>query len=205
VGLGFDHADIRDAVLGYSLVRRITRATAGTLDRDAINAFLVTLAAFERTFQLSQSRGGLWATILDYDTDGPRDNWAGLHAFLNPETYPRDDFGLRFIPPTDTYQPWEIRTLWRRDAFMQVLLAIRPSLLSLRRLLAFADAFVRTRPASQPLPGISLPHEQPDVMYTMPFIRAAPTTEAFLVDDTSTAAAPPGEMDVDDAPSAPNA
>jgi hypothetical protein len=42
-------------------------------------------------------------------------------------------------------------------------------------------------------------------MYTEPFIRATATPEAFLVDNTSTPADPPGEMDVDDAPSAPNA
>jgi hypothetical protein len=205
IGSGFDATDTREAIMGYSLVRRITRATAGILDRDAINAFLVTLAAFDRSFQLSGSRVGIWANILERDPDRPLDNWANVHTFTNPETYPRDDFGLRFIPPTDASQPWEIRTLWQRDAFMQVLLALRPSLQSLRQLVAYADVFIRTRPASQPLPGITLPDEQADAMYTMPFIRGAPTTEAFLVDATSTPADPPGKMDVDDAPSAPNA
>jgi hypothetical protein len=56
VGLGFNHEEIRNAALGYSIVRRITVANAGTLNRDAINTFLIILATFERAFQISHSR-----------------------------------------------------------------------------------------------------------------------------------------------------
>jgi hypothetical protein len=42
---------------------------------------------------------------------------------------------------------------------MQVLLAIRPSVEAFNHLLAYADIFIRMRPANLPIPGISLPNE----------------------------------------------
>ena len=200
IGIEFHPDDARTALMGYRLVRRITRTMAGTLNRDAINAFLVTLAAFQRTVPIATGRTGLWATILEHDTSSPQNNWAQLVAFMNPETYPREDFGLTWRPPADTSQPWEIHTLWRQDAFMQVLLAIRPSLSALRELLAYADTFIRTRPAAQPLPGVTLPNEPQDRMYTASFTLGPATPDAFLVDTMSTPAVPPADMEVDDLP-----
>src|SRR5271170_6299357 len=197
IGTSWAPNEARDAVLGYGLVRRISHIHVGTFDRDAINAFLVTLAAFERTWKIAEGRTGLWATLLKRESTDPLNNWAALTAFQNPETYPQDDFGLMFLPPAQTSQPWEIRTRWGRDTFMQVLLAIRPSHQNLLYLLAFADTFVHTRLAAQPLPGIPIPNEPQDHMYTASFIRGPSTPEAFSVDTTLTPAAPPGEMEID--------
>jgi hypothetical protein len=144
IGSAYHPADARDAVLGYALVRRITTLHSGTFGRDAINAFLITLAAFDRTLGLTAGRDSLWNALLARDSTRPLSRWEELRAFAHPEIYPRDDFGLTFLPPSDTSQPWEIRTLWRRDDFMQVLLAVRPTLQELRRLLAYADVFIRT-------------------------------------------------------------
>jgi hypothetical protein len=55
---------------------------------------------------------------------------------MNPETYPHHDFGLRFVPPTDASQPWEIYTRWRCDDFMRLLLVAWPTLLALWQILA---------------------------------------------------------------------
>jgi hypothetical protein len=68
-------------------------------------------------------------------------------------------FGLSFIPPADTSCPWGICTLWWHDAFMQVLLAIRPMLNAFNQLLAYADIIIRMRPANMPFLGIALPNE----------------------------------------------
>src|SRR5271170_6414758 len=105
IGTSWAPNEARDAVLGYGLVRHISRIHAGTFDRDAINAFLVTLAAFERTWKIAKGRTGLWATLLKRESTDPLNNWAALTAFQNPETYPRDDFGLMFLPPAQTSQP----------------------------------------------------------------------------------------------------
>ena len=58
---------------------------------------------------------------------------------MNINTYPWEDFGLSFTAPSDPSQPWEICTCWRRDDFMQVLLAVRPSLQNLQALLTLAN------------------------------------------------------------------
>jgi hypothetical protein len=159
IGTAFNPFHARDAVLGYGLVRRISLLHTGTLDRNAINAFLVTLATFDRTLRLTSSRDSLWERMLAREPNRPFNNWGELHRFQNLETYPREDFGLTFQPPADPSHPWEITTRWRRDDFMQVLLAIRPTLHELRQIIAYADIFIRTRPAACPLSGNSFPNE----------------------------------------------
>jgi hypothetical protein len=195
--------DARDAMLGYGILRRISVMHANAFDRDAINAFLVTLAAFDRSIGLTaEGPDSIWEALLAREPNRPFSNWAELRGFQNPETYPRNDFGLTFMPPPNSSQPWEIRTRWRRDDFMRVLLAIRPTSQELRLLLNYADIFIRTRPANQPLPGITLPNEPQGRMYTAAFHLGPPTPDAFIVDTPSATAEPSGEMEVDNDPSA---
>jgi hypothetical protein len=70
--------------------------------------------------------------------------------------------------------------LWQRDEFMQILLAVRPSLVDLRRLLTYTDVFLRTRTARRPLPGTYLNAENPEQTYTASFIRGPGTPHAFI-------------------------
>jgi hypothetical protein len=74
---------------------------------------------------------------------------------------------------------------------------------SLQQILAYADIFIRTRPAAQPLLGIILPNEFQDQMYTASFILGPQTPEAFIVETTLTTAEPSGNMEVDAGPSQP--
>jgi hypothetical protein len=87
---------------------------------------------------------------------------------------------------------------------MQVLLSMRPSLPSLQQLLAYADIFIRTRPAAQPLLGIPL-DEPLGHMYTAPFFSGPDTLEAFIVDTSLMVTEPSGDMEVNENPSAPPA
>jgi hypothetical protein len=110
---------------------------------------------------------------------------------MNPRMYPHQDFGLRFVLPADASQPWEIYTRWRRDDFMRLLLAARPTLMALQQILMYEDIF------------IGLPNELQDRMYTALFILDPQTPEAFIVETTSTTAEPSGNMEVDAGPSQP--
>jgi hypothetical protein len=143
IGTAFHPSDAHSTMLGYSLVRQIARAHVGTFDRNAIAAFMVTLAAFERTVNLSGGRNSLWGMLLNREPAQSFNNWGELRGFMNPETYPHQDFGLRFVPPADASQPWEIYTRWKRDDFMCLLLAARPTLMALRQILVYADIFIR--------------------------------------------------------------
>jgi hypothetical protein len=208
-GVRFDNSWMRTAVLGYGIARRIAVVQSHNLDRHAINAFLVTLAAFDRALDLcrhSKRQRTLWELILRRDPSRPTNNWEAVSGFMNRETYVLTTFGLSFTPPADTSRPWVIRTLWRRDAFMQVLLAIRPTLDAFNALLAYADVIIRTRPANMPFPGIALPNEPADRMYTASFVSGPDCPDAFLDDPPSTTTAEPsGAMEVDESPPAPPA
>jgi hypothetical protein len=112
----------------------------------------------------------LWELILRREPSLPTNNWEAVSSFMNCETYVLTMFGLTFIPPADTSCPWGICTLWQCDAFMQVLLAIRPTLDVFNQLLAYADVIIHTRPANMPFPGIALPNEPANRMYTVSFV-----------------------------------
>jgi hypothetical protein len=143
--------------------------------------------------------------LLEREPEHSFNNWGELQAFINYEaSSPHKNFGLAFIPPVDPSQPWEVRTHWRRDDFMQVLLAMRLSLPSLWQLLVYADIFVRTWPAAQLLLGIPL-DEPLGRMYTAPFFSGPDTPEVFIVDTSSTVTEPSGDMEVNKNPSTPPA
>jgi hypothetical protein len=161
-GVHFENSWMCTAVLGYGIARRIAVVQSHNLDRHTINTFLVTLAAFNRALDLCRHlkrQQTLWELILRHDPSLPTNNWEVVSGFMNRETYILTTFGLSFTPPADTSCPWVICTLWRRDAFMQVLLAIRPMLDTFNALLAYTDIIIHTRPANMPFLGIALPSE----------------------------------------------
>jgi hypothetical protein len=53
-------------------------------------------------------------------------------------------------------------------------MAMRPSREALQQLLHYTDAFVRTRPASNPLRGASIAGFTPEQMFSAPFVMAEP-------------------------------
>jgi hypothetical protein len=204
-GSSYKPLDAHDAMLGYGIVRRMADMHDGVLDRHAIHAFLVTLTTFKRTLWLSVGQDSLWRMLLEREPERSFNNWGELQAFINYEaSSPHENFGLAFIPPADPSQPWEVHTHWRHDDFMQVLLAMRLSVPSLRQLLAYVDIFIRTWPATQPLPGIPL-DEPLGRMYTTPFFSGTDTLEVLIVNTSSTVTEPSGNMEVDENPSAPPA
>jgi hypothetical protein len=101
-GVHLDTSWLRDAILGYGIVRRITVLHADSLDRNAINAFLVTLAAFERALDLCRrtksSTRSMWDLILRRDPSRPTNNWEGVCGFMNRDTYILTMFGLLHPP-----------------------------------------------------------------------------------------------------------
>jgi hypothetical protein len=201
----YNPLDARDAMLSYGIVRRMADTHDGVLDQHAIHGFLVTLAAFECTLRLSVGRDSLWQMLLEREPEHSFNNWGELQAFINYEaSSPHENFGQAFILPADPSQPLEVCTHWRRDDFMQVLLAMRPSLPSLQQLLAYADIFIRTWPAAQLLPGIPL-DEPLGRMYTAPFFSGPDMLGAFIVNTMSMVMEPLGDIEVNKNPSTPPA
>ena len=113
IGLAFTPYEAHIAMHGYALARRITIQLTDVFNWDMINAFLVTLAAFDRSLQLTARWDNLWSNLIAHKSNCPIDNWNELCSFMNIDTYPREDFRLSFTAPTNTSQPWEIRTRWR--------------------------------------------------------------------------------------------
>jgi hypothetical protein len=64
---------------------------------------------------------------------------------------------------------------------MALILAMRPSREALQNLLHYADVFICTRPASNPLRGASIPGYTPGQMFTASFVTADPTPGALAL------------------------
>jgi hypothetical protein len=94
-------------------------------------------------------------------------------------------FGLTFVPPDTPTGPWEISTQWSERELMALILAMRPSREALQNLLHCADTFIRTRPASNPLRGASIPGYTPGQMFTAPFVTADPMPGALALPPTA--------------------
>jgi hypothetical protein len=86
-------------------------------------------------------------------------------------------FGLTFVLPDTLMGPWEISTQWSERELTALILAMRPSREVLQNLLHYADTFIRTRPASNPLRSASIPGYTQ--MFTASFITADPTLGAL--------------------------
>jgi hypothetical protein len=206
-GMHFDSSWMCTAVLGYGIAHQIAIVQSCNLNRHAINIFLVTLAAFDCALNLcwhSKRQCTLWELILCCKPLLPTNNWEAVGSFMNRETYILMMFGLTFIPPVDTSRPWGICTLWQCDAFMQVLLAIRPTLDAFNQLLAKEDIIIRMRPANMLFLGITLPNEPANRMYTASFVSGPNRPDVFLDNPLSTTTTEPsGTMEVDKSPPIP--
>src|SRR5271170_7288381 len=180
---GTTDSDLRDAVEGYGLTRRITIANATGLKKESVNAFLILLTALAREMDFIGTKG-IWSETLKRLAPGPVDNWAALTAaFTRHPQWAHADFGIQFHLPQLPSQPWEITTSWHCGDFMMVLLAVRPSVQSLWCLALYGDLFVRMRWAQQPMPEVTLQEQQAGMIYAAPFLGTPATAEAFLAKD----------------------
>jgi hypothetical protein len=183
---------IRSAVMGYAVTRRIIQANP-SLNHDVVNAFLITLAAFQRQRRLPIDA---WVQILNSRRDTPVNNWSLFDRILQHRAFRSSGFGITFVPPDDTGLPWNVRTTWTMDRFMSFLMLIRPSAQSFRWLVDYADAYVRTRPVGGIVGNISVSTLPRGRLYLAPFTSAPPYSAAF-----ASAPAPAAEtathMDVD--------
>ena len=64
IGLAFTPYDAHITMCGYGLTRRITIQLANVFNQDAINTFLITLATFDRSLQLTTGWDNLWSILL---------------------------------------------------------------------------------------------------------------------------------------------
>jgi hypothetical protein len=78
LGASFSEFEACDAVLSYGIVRHIIVALHGVLNRDAIHAFLITLAAFDRTLHLTEDSDSLWSHLLQRHCNLPLGVWTEL-------------------------------------------------------------------------------------------------------------------------------
>jgi hypothetical protein len=188
-GRDLDVTNMRRAGMGYILARRIAVANEGHLTKYALRAFLIVLATYQRFRPLVT---GMWAAMLSGTPQRPLDNWAEVRRFAQHDSSRSSNFGITFTPPASASEPWSIRTQWREDEFMRLLVAIRPSEMSLVHLLYYADAFVRSRPANAPSVGITLPGYTRDDMFSAPFISASRQSDAFITAPAAPASSAPG-------------
>jgi hypothetical protein len=136
--------------LGYIVYRRVAAATAHHFSRDALNGLLITLAIFQRQVPNFLR---IWEEILSRPSDVVENNWMQARSFARHPSCRPPLFGLTFVPPDMPTGPWEISTQWSERELMALILAMRPSREALQNLLHYADAFIHTRPASNPLHG----------------------------------------------------
>jgi hypothetical protein len=196
-GRDLDPTMARRAGMGYIIARRIAVANEDVLSKYALRAFLVVLAAYQRFRPLLT---GMWSAIVNGTPQRPFDNWAEARRFAQHHSSRSESFGITFTPPANESEPWSIRTQWREDEFMRLLIAIRPSGDSLMHLLYYADAFVRSRPANAPFAGITLAGYTRDVMFSAPFISASRQNDTFATAPSApgpSSMSGPTPMDVD--------
>jgi len=189
---------MRSAVLGYGITRRIAAANNNILDRNAIGAFLVILAAYQRQRPLFS---GYWSEVLRR-TQGTLDNWSQARHFIRHPSARRAAFGITFTAPNSLMQPWSIRTPWTLTEFVLLLRRIRPSLESLRQLVDYADMFVRTRNAGGPIAGHEpIPELPQERRFVEIFIDAPPDPGAFVAEPPAlTSSTTPMDVDKSDTP-----
>jgi hypothetical protein len=191
---------VRIAVYGYGITRRILKANANTVDKNALHAFLVILAAYQRSQPLL---AGVWARVLQRTREQPLNRWNQVRRFLNHPSSSTAAFGITFVAPNGNFEPWSIRTRWTANEFMALLLRIHPSNEALEQLITYADFFVRTRNAGGPLAGHpSVPGLPNDRRFSELFIEAPPSLNTFLPEPEAlaTASNTPALMEIDSTP-----
>jgi hypothetical protein len=196
LGRQMNHDYYQSMALGYIIFRRIAAANTHALDRDALNGLIVTLAVFRRQVPRLPR---IWDEILNRSTAGEMNNWAQARRFMRHAAVYPPDYGLAFFPPNTPNAPWGIRTQWSERELTGLLLAIRPNRDALQNLLHFADAFVRTRPASTPLRGLNIAGLTPETMFSASFVTAAPFPDGLAPAPTPNPGEPsaPEDKEVD--------
>jgi hypothetical protein len=162
--------------LGYIIYQHMAAATAHHFNRDALNGLLITLAVFRCQVPNFPQ---IWEEILSRPSDVAENNWMQARSFArHPSCHP-PLFGLTFVPPNTLTVPWEISTQWSEQELMALILAMRPSREALQNLLHYADTFIHTWSASNPLHSASIPGYTPRQMFTASFVTADPTLGAL--------------------------
>jgi hypothetical protein len=178
LGCQMAHDYYLNMALGYIVYRHLAAATAHHFSLDTLNGLLITLAVFRCQVP---NFPRIWEEILSRPSDIAENNWMQARSFAcHPPL-----FGLTFVPPDTPTGPWEISTQWSERELMALILAMRPSREALQNLLHYADAFIRTRPASNPLRGASIPGYTPGQMFTAPFVMVDPTPGALALPPTA--------------------
>ena len=157
--------------MGYAEHRRMIAANQGHLQHSAVLAILINLAVLR---QQSPRFPQIYSQVLQREPNLPVNTWEQAHHIVTHPAYPRNDLGLMFEAPSSTSLPWVIWSTWREDQLNTLVLGLRPSIDTLQNLLAFADAFIHTRPASNPFEGTSLEGQTPQTMFLALFITANP-------------------------------
>ena len=177
--------------MGYAEHHRIIAANQGHLQRGTVLAILVNFAVLRRQ---SPRFIQIYSQALQQEPNLLVNNWEQARRIVTHPAYPRNDLGLTFEPPSSTSDPWVIRTAWREDQLQTLVLGLRPSLDVLQSLLTFADAFIRTHPASNPFEGARLEGQTPQTMYSAPFIMASPVEGALAPPSTPSVVSGPTEQ-----------
>ena len=157
--------------MGYTEHRHIIAANQGHLQHSAVLAILVNLVVLR---QQSPHFIQIYSQALQQEPNLPVNNWEQARQIVTHLAYPRNNLGLTFKPPSSMSDPWVIRTAWREDQLQTLVLSLHLSLDVLQNLLTFANAFIRTRPASNPFKGARLEGQTPQTMFSTPFITASP-------------------------------
>jgi hypothetical protein len=151
-------------------------ATTHHFNQDALYGLLITLAIFQ--CQVSNFLR-IWEEILSRPSDVAENNWMQARSFpCHPSCCP-PLFGLTFVPPDTPTGPWEISTQWSERELMALILAMWPLQEVLQNLLHYANTFICTWPASNPLRGASIPGYTPRQMFIASFVTADPTPGAL--------------------------
>ena len=192
-----DAGMVRIAVYGYGITRCILKANTNMVDKNALHAFLVILAAYQRHQPLLT---GIWAWVLQRMHKQPLNWWNQVHCFLNHPSSSTTAFGIMFVAPNGNFEPWSIRTCWTANKFMVLLLRIHPSNEALEQLITYADFFVHIRNAGGPLASVlGLPNDR---CFSELFIEAPPSPNMFLPEPGALAMASntPALMEIDSTP-----
>ena len=195
-----DAGTVRIAVYRYGITRHILKANANTVDKNALHAFLIILAAYQCHQPLLT---GIWARVLQRTREQPLNRWNQVHHFLNHPSLSTTAFRITFMAPNGNFEPWSIHMHWTTNEFMALLLRIHPSNKALEQLITYADFFVCTRNAGGPLAGHpSVPGLPNDRRFSELFIEALPSPNTFLPEPEAltTASNTPALMEIDSTP-----
>ena len=162
--------------MGYTEHRCIITANQGHLQCGAVLSILINLAVLRRQ---SPRFIQIYSQALQWDPNLLVNNWGQACRIVSHPAYPHNDLGLMFEPPSSSSSPWIIQTVWHEDQVNTLVLKLRPSIDALQNLLVFANAYIRTHPASNPFEGTQLEGQTPLTIYSAPFITANPVKGAF--------------------------